>query len=71
MGSKLLLPELQEAIQELRRHLDTTNVAIAALPEDQRHKAAFAVLLAIAQLGDLYADFAADMLRILGSQGTA
>jgi hypothetical protein len=71
MGSRPVLTELEDAIQEMRRHLDTTKMAIAALPEDQRHEAVFAALLAIAHLGDLYADFAADMLRIVGSQGTA
>ena len=70
MGSKIHT-ELQDAIQALRRHLGTTKVAIAALPKDQRHEAAFAALLAIAHLEDLYVDFAADMLRMVGGRGTA
>ena len=67
----LLLGELTGAIDEVRRHLNSIRAAIAVLPEDQRHNATSAVLLATQSLGDLYSDFSADMLRILGNQGSA
>jgi hypothetical protein len=58
-------------LSEVRRHLDSIRVEIAALPEDQRHERTAAVLLALQSLGDLYDEFAADMLRMLLSQGSA
>jgi len=71
MDSLLLLGELTEAIHQVRRHLDSIRAVIAVLPEDDRHEATAALLLATQSLGDLYSDFAADMLRMLGSQGSA
>jgi hypothetical protein len=71
MGPLLCLGELTEAILELRRHLGSIRAEIAALPEDQQREATAVILSAIQSLGDLYSDFAADMLRILCSQGSA
>jgi hypothetical protein len=71
LRSVALLDELDRAIDEVRQHLDSIRAAIAALPEDQRQAAIAAVLSATQNLGDLYSDFAADMLRVPGSQGSA
>ena len=71
MGTLLCIGELTEAIHEFRRQLYLISVEIAALPDDQQRDATAAILSAIQSLGDLYSDFAADMLRILCSQGSA
>ena len=71
MGSLLCIGEFTEAIHELRRHLDSIRAEIAALPDDQQREATAAILSVTQSLGDLYSDFAADMLRILCSQGSA
>jgi hypothetical protein len=71
MRSKLSLTELIDTIQEVRRRLDPIREEIGALPEDQRRDVAAAVLLALQSLGDLYDEFAADMLRVLLSHGSA
>ena len=70
MGSLLCIGELTEAIHELRRHLDSIRAEIA-VPDDQQREATAAILSATQSLGDLYSDFAADMVRILCSQGSA
>jgi hypothetical protein len=56
-------------LSEARRHLDSIRAEIASLPEDQRHERTAEVLLALQSLGDLYDEFAADVLRILLSHG--
>jgi hypothetical protein len=71
MRSKLSLTELTDRIQEVRRHLDPIRAEIGELPEDQRRDVAAAVLLALQSPGDLYDEFAADMLRMLLSHGSA
>jgi hypothetical protein len=71
MRSKLSLTELTDTIQEVRRHLDPIRAVIGALPEDQRRDVAAAILSFTQSLGDLYSDFAADILRMLLSQGSA
>jgi hypothetical protein len=71
MESLPSLGELTGAIQEVRRRLDTVRAAISELPQDKRGEATAAVLSATQTLGDLYSDFAADMLRVLGSGGSA
>jgi len=71
MGSLPWIGEFTEAIHELRRHLDSIRAEIAALPDDQQREATTAILSATQSLGDLYSDFAADMLRVLCSHGSA
>lgn len=71
MESLPVLKELDGAIQEVRRRLDALRAVIAELPEDQRHEIITAVFSATQSLGDLYDEFAADMLRILGTLGSA
>jgi hypothetical protein len=66
-----LLDGLAGAIDEVRRHLDAIRAVIAALPEDKRREVIAAVFSATQSLGDLYSDFAADMLRTLGTLGSA
>ena len=71
MESLPVLDELDGAIHEVRRRLDALRAVIAVLPEDQRHEIIAAVFSATQSLGDLYAEFATDMLRILGTSGSA
>jgi hypothetical protein len=71
MGTLLCIGELTEVIHEVRRHLDSIRAEIAALPDDQQREATAAILSATQSLGDLYSEFAADMLRILCSRGSA
>ena len=71
MGTLLCIGQLTEVIHEVRRHLGSIRAEIAALPDDQQREATAAILSATQSLGDLYSDFAADMLRILCGQGTA
>jgi hypothetical protein len=56
---------------EVRRRLDAIRAALAVLPEGQRRDVIAAVFSAAERLGDLYAEFAADMLRMLGTLGSA
>jgi hypothetical protein len=70
MATLLCIGELTEAIHELRRLLDSIRAEIAALPDDEQRQATAVILSATQSLGDLYSDFAADMLRILWSQGS-
>jgi hypothetical protein len=71
VGSLSFLDELTDTIQEVRRHLDSIRAEIAALPENQRRDATVAVFSATQDLGDLYEEFAADMLRMLATLGSA
>jgi hypothetical protein len=64
-------PIFMNTIQEVRRHLDPIRAEIGALSEDQRRDVAAAILSFTQSLGDLYSDFAADILRLLLSQGSA
>lgn len=66
-----LLADLTRAINEVRAHLDTIKVRVATLPEDERRDVIITVCTATEKLGDLYADFGADMLRMLGTLGSA
>ena len=63
--------EIISTLQDVHQHLDSFRTVIAALPDDQRGEAAAAALSITQKLGDLYSDFAADMLRLLVSQGRA
>jgi hypothetical protein len=71
MGSLSSLHGLTGAIQEVRRHLETIRAEIAALPENQRYEATAVVFWAAQNLGDLYDEFAVDMLRMLATLGSA
>lgn len=66
-----LLHELAGAIEKVRRNLDAIRAVVAALPEDQRREVIAAVFSATVSLGDLYSDFAAERLRMLGTLGSA
>jgi len=44
---------------------------VATLPEDERREVIITVCSATEKLGDLYTDFGADMLRMLGTLGSA
>jgi hypothetical protein len=69
--SSLPLDELAGAIHEVRRQLDAIRAGIAALPEDQRRDVIAVVFSATQSLADLCDEFAADMLRMLGTLGNA
>ena len=71
MRSLPVLAELVRAIDEVRDHLDAIRVMVAALPEDERREVIIAIYSASARLGGLYTDFGADMLRMLGTLGSA
>jgi len=71
MRSLPLLAELSHAIDEVRAHLDAIKVMVATLPEDERREVIITVCSATEKLGDLYTDFGGDMLRMLGTLGSA
>ena len=71
MRSLPVLAELYRAIDEVREHLDAIRAMVAALPEDERREVIIAICSATERLGDLYTDFGADMLRMLGTLGSA
>lgn len=65
------LEELTHAIDGVRETLNVLKAVIAVMPEDERCEVITTVFSAVQALGDLYAEFAMDMLRMLAAQGNA